>query len=187
MARECLGVCRESFNDWGGRGCRKFVPVLGGDGAKTAPPGDIFDQPPGKLSSIWGKLTDHVEDHAVLSSEGVVSVTTPGTESTYPHPPQSLNDSRLLNLTNVEDSGCTSLRVHLGSLLASGPALALVLHLPVKCGSRTLDPGISLPNRFARKRGLCKLGSTRGRACMTCMTAACLKTLALICLTKLFW
>ena len=45
---------------------------------------------------------------------------------------------RLLNLTNVEDSGCTSLRVHLGSLLASGPALALVLHLPVKCGSRTL-------------------------------------------------
>ena len=36
----------ESFNDWGGRGCRKFVPVLGGDGAKTAPPGDIFDQPP---------------------------------------------------------------------------------------------------------------------------------------------
>ena len=40
---------------------------------------------------------------------------------------------RLLNLTNVEDSGCTSLRVHLGSPLASGPALALVLHLPVKC------------------------------------------------------
>ena len=33
----------------------------------------------------------------------------------------------LLNLTNVEDSGCTFLRVHLGSLLASGPALALVL------------------------------------------------------------
>ena len=87
---------KESFNDWGGRGCRKFVPVLGGDGAKTAPPGDIFDQPPGKLSSIWGKLTDHVEDHAVLSAEEVVSVTTPGTESTYPHPPQSLNDSKLL-------------------------------------------------------------------------------------------
>ena len=46
----------------------------------------------------------------------------------------------LLNLTNVEDSGCTSLRVHLGSLVASGPALALVLYLPVKCGSRT--PGL---------------------------------------------
>ena len=44
----------------------------------------------------------------------------------------------LLNLTNVEDSRCTSLRVHLGSLLASGPALALVLHLPLKCGSRRL-------------------------------------------------
>ena len=60
---------------------------------------------------------------------------------------------RLLNLTNVEDSGCTSLRVHLGSLLASGPALALVLHLPVKCGSRTLDPGISLFLRPTRRTG----------------------------------
>ena len=33
----------ESFNDWGGRGCRKFVPVLGGDGTKIALSGDIFD------------------------------------------------------------------------------------------------------------------------------------------------
>ena len=29
----------------GGRGCNKFVPVLGGDGTKIAPTGDIFDQP----------------------------------------------------------------------------------------------------------------------------------------------
>ena len=36
----------ESFNDWGGRGCRKIVPVLGGDSTKITPPGDIFDQPP---------------------------------------------------------------------------------------------------------------------------------------------
>ena len=28
---------------WGG--CRKFVPVLGGDGTKKASPGDIFNQP----------------------------------------------------------------------------------------------------------------------------------------------
>ena len=41
---------QESFNDWGGRGCRKFVPVLKGDGPKIAPPGDIFDQPPGEMS-----------------------------------------------------------------------------------------------------------------------------------------
>ena len=34
----------------GGRGCRKFVPVLGGDGTKIAPPGDIFDQTPGEMS-----------------------------------------------------------------------------------------------------------------------------------------
>ena len=36
----------ESFNDWGGgRGCHIFVPVLGGDGTKIAPPGDLFNQP----------------------------------------------------------------------------------------------------------------------------------------------
>ena len=40
----------EPFNDWGGRGCRKFVPVSKGDGTKIAPPGDIFDQPPGEMS-----------------------------------------------------------------------------------------------------------------------------------------
>ena len=47
-----LVVCRicESFNDWGGRGCRKYVPFWGGDGTKIAPPGDIFDQPPGEMT-----------------------------------------------------------------------------------------------------------------------------------------
>ena len=52
--RRRVGVCegaRETFNDWGGgRGCHKFVPVSGGDGTKIAPPGDLFDQPPGKMS-----------------------------------------------------------------------------------------------------------------------------------------
>ena len=43
-------ISTESFNDWGGRGCRKFVPVLKGDGTKIAPPRDIFDQPAGELS-----------------------------------------------------------------------------------------------------------------------------------------
>ena len=33
----------------GGRGCNKFVPVLGGNGPKTAPTGDTFDQPPGQM------------------------------------------------------------------------------------------------------------------------------------------
>ena len=34
----------EPFNDWGGgRGCNKFVPVLGGNGTKKGPAGDIFD------------------------------------------------------------------------------------------------------------------------------------------------
>ena len=40
----------DPFNDCGGRGCNKFVPVLGGDSTKTAPVGGIFDQPPGGMS-----------------------------------------------------------------------------------------------------------------------------------------
>ena len=54
----------------------------------------------------------------------------------------------------VEDSGVTSLRVHIGSLLARGPALALILHLPVKCGSRT--PGLEFRCRIvSREEGCC--------------------------------
>ena len=45
-----LLLLQSSFNDWGGRGCNKFVPVLGGDGTKIAPPGDLVDQPLGKVS-----------------------------------------------------------------------------------------------------------------------------------------
>ena len=77
----------------GGRGCNKFVPVLGGDSTKIAPTGDIFDQPPGGMISIRGKLADHVGDHVVLSLERAVFVTSLGTESSYPRPPQSLNNS----------------------------------------------------------------------------------------------
>ena len=64
-----------------------------GDGTKIAPTGDIFDEPPSEMSWIRGKLTDHVGDHVVLSPEGAVLVTSPGTESSYPRPPHSLNDS----------------------------------------------------------------------------------------------
>ena len=39
----------DQFNDWGGRGCNKFVPVLVGNGTKIASTGDIFDQPPGQM------------------------------------------------------------------------------------------------------------------------------------------
>ena len=83
----------------------------------------------------------------------------------------------LLNLTNVEDSECTSLRVHLGSLLASGPALALVLHLPMKCGSRT--PGLEFRCRIvSREKGYCVSWVPLGVERVACMTAAYLKTLA---------
>ena len=37
---------------------------------KTAPTGDIFDQPPCETSSIRIKLADHVGDHVVLLSSG---------------------------------------------------------------------------------------------------------------------
>ena len=74
----------------GRRVCTKIVPVLGGDGTKIAPPGDLFDQPPGEMNCIQGKLADYSGDHAVLSPEGVVLAPSPGTESSYPRPPQSL-------------------------------------------------------------------------------------------------
>ena len=80
------GRCECSCTAVGGAGMSKFVPVLGGDGTKIAPPADLFDQPPGEMR-IQGKLADHVRDHAVLSPVGVILVTSPRTESSYPHPP----------------------------------------------------------------------------------------------------
>jgi len=43
------GGAADQFNDWGGAGdiYNSFVPVLGRNGTKIAPTGDIFDQPPG--------------------------------------------------------------------------------------------------------------------------------------------
>ena len=60
-----------------------------------APTWDVFDQPPGQIRWIWGKLADHVGDHVVSSPEGAVLVTSSGTKSSYPRPPQSLNPSKL--------------------------------------------------------------------------------------------
>ena len=77
-----------------GWGCNIFVPVLGGNGTKIAPTGNIFDLPPGQMRSIRGKLADYVMDHVVSSPEGAVLVTSPGTKSSYPRLPQSLNPSR---------------------------------------------------------------------------------------------
>ena len=54
----------------------------------------------------------------------------------------------------VEDSGGTSLRVHLGYLFASGPVLVMVLHLPMRSGSRT--PGLEFRCRnVSREEGYC--------------------------------
>ena len=79
----------------GGRGCNKFIPVLGGNWTKIAHTGDIFGEPPGGIISIRSKFVDHVGDHVVLSPEGAVLVTFPGMESSHPRPPQSLNNSEM--------------------------------------------------------------------------------------------
>ena len=84
----------------GGAGSNNFVPALGGDGTKIAPTGDIFGQPPGGMSSVRGKLADHVRDHVVLSPEGSVLVTSTGAESSYPHPSQSLNNSSMASASS---------------------------------------------------------------------------------------
>ena len=78
------------MNYWGGGGgCNDFVPVLGGNGAKIAPTGDIFDQPSGQMRLLRGKLANHVRNRVVSSPEGAILVTSPGTKSSYPRPPQS--------------------------------------------------------------------------------------------------
>ena len=86
--RDCRqGFCPPSRSTIGaGRGSHKFVPVLVGDGTKIAPPGDLFYQPLGEMGSIRGRLVEHVGDHVVLSSKGVVLVSSPGTELSYPCP-----------------------------------------------------------------------------------------------------
>ena len=48
------------------------------------------------MSWIRGKFADHVGDYEVLSPEENLLGTSPGTESSYPRPPQSLNDSALV-------------------------------------------------------------------------------------------
>ena len=81
----------------------------------------------------------------------------------------------LSNLTNRGRFRSTSLRVHLGYLLASGPALALVLHLPLKCGSRT--PGLEFRCRIvSRGEGFRVSWVPLGVERVACMTAAYLET-----------
>ena len=48
------------------------------------------------MSGTQGRLSDHVDDHAVPSPEGSVLVTTPGMEFSYPRLSQSLNDSPMV-------------------------------------------------------------------------------------------
>ena len=70
-----------------------IFPVLRVDGTKIDPTEDIFDQPPGGMSCIRGKLADHVGNHVVSSPEGAVLMASLGTKSSYRRRPQSLNNS----------------------------------------------------------------------------------------------
>ena len=88
-----VSFLRSSRSTIGGMGNVANLSPFGRGRHEKAPPGYMFDQPPGETSLFRGKLADNVEDHAGLSPEGAVLVT-PGTESSYP-PPQSLNDSSL--------------------------------------------------------------------------------------------
>ena len=97
--------CQVSFNDWGEAGMSQNCPRFGEGGTKTAPPGDLFNRPPGEMSWIRGKLADHVGDHVVLSPEGVVLMTSSWTESLYPRPPQSLKHSQFQSTVDDDESG----------------------------------------------------------------------------------
>ena len=77
----------DKFNDWGGGEDVTYLSPFWEGTARKKTTGDIFDQPPGQMRRIWGKLADHVGDHVVSSSEGAVLVTSPGTKSSYPRLP----------------------------------------------------------------------------------------------------
>ena len=70
----------------------------------------------------------------------------------------------------MEDSGSTSLGVHLEFLLASGTSFALILPLPLKCGSRT--PGLEFRCRIvSRGEGYRVSWVPLGVERVACMTA----------------
>ena len=83
-----------------------------------------------------GKLADHVGDHVVSSPEGTVLVTSPGTKSSYPHPPQSLAASRntspqsagQLGTRTNQRRGTLSIQHHLQELISRSTATAPLTH-----------------------------------------------------------
>ena len=81
----------------GGGGVPKFVPSFFGGGREKSPTGDTFDQLPGEMSQIRGKLAYNVGDYLVSSPKGAVLVSTSGTESSNPRP-HSLNGSSVEGL-----------------------------------------------------------------------------------------
>ena len=72
----------------GGRGCNKFVPVLGRNGTKIGPPGDIFDQPPGQAMNSGQDCRPCRGSCSPIPGRGCFG-DLPGDEIVaYPHPSQ---------------------------------------------------------------------------------------------------
>ena len=69
-----------------------IFPRFGRGRHENSPSRGHIDHSAGKMSSIRGKLANHVGDHVVLSLEGIALINSPGIESSYPRLPQSLND-----------------------------------------------------------------------------------------------
>ena len=88
----------------------------------------MFDQPLGVMSWIRDKLADHIGDRVVLTPEGAVLVTSTGTESSYPRPPQSLNNSQIHST-----HGTQSPRAH---ETASSIVCGSLLHMAARVSTR---------------------------------------------------
>ena len=86
----------EFFTGGGGGGVLNLFRVWGG-GTKNSPTGDTFDQLPGEMSQIRGKIAYNIGDYLVSSPKGAVMVSSPGTESLNPRP-HSLNESSVEGL-----------------------------------------------------------------------------------------
>ena len=74
----------------------EFLPRFGEDGTKTAPSGDIFDQPLCERISICNKLADSVGYHVTLPPGGDVMLASPGRNRRPPPPPPSRVERFLL-------------------------------------------------------------------------------------------
>ena len=87
----------DQFNDWGGRGCNLFVPVLGGNGTKIAPtaplPGTYLTNPLVKCDEFGQACRPCIMGSCRLIPGRGCFGDLSGDEIVVSRPPQSLNPS----------------------------------------------------------------------------------------------